>query len=53
LDKVDLSAPEAFEDLLELLRDEFEDEGRNRRLSDLSGVEVESLAKWNVWTSSL
>ena len=48
--KVDLSTPEAFDDLLELLRDELDDEGLNKRLSDLSGVDVESLAKWNVWT---
>jgi hypothetical protein len=47
LDKVDLSTPVAFEDRLELRR-ELDEDGRNKRLSDLSGVEVESLAKWNV-----
>ena len=47
MDKFALSTPVAFEDRLEL-RKELEEDGRNKRLSDLSGVEVESLAKWNV-----
>ena len=44
-DKVDLSTGD-FADRLELLAEEaLVDEGLNNELSDLSGVDVESLAK--------
>ena len=50
---VDISLSEGEETDQESSDEDEEDVGRNKELSDRSGVEVESLAKWKVWTNSL